>query len=318
MPREKDEKGDREKALARVMRVLEGLWEALEIQGPPPLEVAEFLTQRGRPVVEVGPYYVKQAQVGMVKQAQVGMYMPFLVKTLYLPIPFSTLPRVWLKGGASGNVRVDLKDIFAQEGKVFFVGRNLQRVTENREAVSALRPLFAALGLGDLEEALEALSGLGKGEARMEGEYLLARERGEAGYFVLKRGSLLGDFTLDKAFLMGEDVALSFPGDVELVFRGRSSEMGLLHLVELEARWGEEKARLHSGARWVKARANGDDPVGELVRKMVARGLGKLDPPLPPRMRALLEALAKQKRPLQALKRKSFLRKVLLDALSRA
>jgi hypothetical protein len=308
-PTEKAQKGGREKALARAMRVLEGLWEALGIQGPPPLEAAEFLTERGRPVVVVEPYHGKQAQV--------GMYIPFPVKILYLPTPFSVFPQVWLKGNVRGDVRVELNDIFAREGKAFFVGRRPQRVRENREAVSALHPLFAALGLGDLKEALEALFGLGEGEARMEGEYLLARKRGEAGYFVLKRGSLLGDFTLDKAFLLGEEVALSFPGDVELVFRGCGSEMGLLELEKLEVRWGEEKARLYTVMRCVKAQANGDDPVEELVRKMVERGPRELDSPLSPRMQALLEALAGRKRPLQALKKEGFLRKVLLDALSR-
>jgi hypothetical protein len=301
---------DREKALARAMRVLEGLWEALEIQGPPPLEVAKFLTKRGRPVVVVEPYRGKQARV--------GMYMSFPVETLYLSTPFSAFPQVWLRGNVRGDVRVELNEIFAREGKAFFVGRKPQRVREKRETVSALRPLFAALGLGDLEEALETLSGLGEGEARMEGEYLLARQRGEAGYFVLKRGSLLGDFALDKAFLMGEEIVLSFPGDVELVLRGCGSEMGVLELENLEVRWGEEKTRLYTIMRCVKAQANGDDPVEELVRKMVERGPREVDSPLSPRMRALLEALARRKRPLQALKKEGFLRKVLLDALSRA
>jgi hypothetical protein len=69
--------------------------------------------------------------------------------------------------------------------------------------------------------------------------------------------------------------------------------------------------------RCVKAQANGDDPVEELVRKMVERGPRELDSPLSPRMQALLEALAGRKRPLQALKKEGFLRKVLLNALSR-
>jgi hypothetical protein len=104
---------------------------------------------------------------------------------------------------------------------------------------------------------------------------------------------------------------------VELTLEGGGFVEGLVHLAGLEARWGEEKARFGAGVKWAEARANGDDPVGELVRKRVARGLRELDSPLSPRMRALLEALAKQKRPLQALKKEGFLRKVLLDALSR-
>ncbi len=45
------EKRGRSEALRRAMGVLEGLWEALEISGPPPLEVAEALLERGRRVM---------------------------------------------------------------------------------------------------------------------------------------------------------------------------------------------------------------------------------------------------------------------------
>jgi hypothetical protein len=307
MPREKDEKGGREKALARAMKVLEGLWKALEIPGLPPLEMAEFLIQRGRSVVKVRPHYGKEAEVTMF----------FPIASFRLPTSLPTFPPVRLTGSASGDVEVEVEDIFAREGKVFFSGRHLGIVTDTREAVKVLPPLFAALGLGDLEGAFEALAGLGEGEARREGEYLLTRQRGTGGRFILRRGSLLGDFALDKAFVLGEKVKLSFPGNVELTLEGGGFMEGLVHLVGLEVRWGEEKACFGAGLKWVEARANGDDPVGELVRRRVERGLRELDSRLSPRMRALLEALARQRRPLQALKREDFLRKVLLDALSR-
>lgn len=291
----------------RAMKVLEGLWKALEIPGPPPLELAEFLTRRRKSVVKVRPHYGKETEVTMF----------FPIASFRLPTPLPTFPPVRLTGSASGGVEVKVKDIFAREGKVFFSGRHLGKVTENREAVKVLRPLFAALGLEDLEGALEALSGLGEGEARREGEYLLARQRGKEGRFILRRGSLLGDFALDKAFVLGEKVKLFFPGDVELTLEVGGFMEGLVHLVGLEVRWGEEKARFGAGVKWAEARANRDDPAGELVRKRVARGLRELDLPLSPRMRALLKALARQKKPLQALRREGFLRRVLLDALSR-
>jgi hypothetical protein len=306
-PTEKAQKEGREKALGRAMGALEGLWRALEIPGPPPLKAAEFLIRRRKSVVEVRPCHEKQAEVAMF----------FPLEILHFPTPLSTFPKVRLMNSASGDVEVEVGSIYAREGKAFFSGRHLEKVTKNREAVKTLRPLFVSLGLGDLEGALEVLSGLGEDEARREGEYLLARQRGTGGRFILRRRSPLGDFALDKAFVLGEKVELFFPRDVELTLEGREFGEGLVYLVGLEMRWGEEKACFGAGSKWVKARANGDDPVGELVRKRVARGLRELDSPPSPRMRALLEALARQKRPLQALKKEGFLRKVLLDALSR-
>ncbi len=299
-----------EKVLERAMGALEGLWRVLGIPGPPPLEVAEFLTQRGKPMAEVSPHHGKQARVSMF----------FPVQILHFPTSLSTFPLVRLTGGAGGDLKVEVKGIFAREGEAFFAERHLWEVAEAREAVRVLHPLFAALGLADLEEALEALSGLDEGEARREGEYLLAREVGMGARFVLRRGGFLGDFALDKAFVLGEGVRLSYPGGVELVLQGWGFEGGLAYLRKLEIRWGEEKVHVgafRAGLRWAEARADGDDPVGELVRKTVKRGLREPALSLSPRMRALLEALAKQKRPLRALGREGFLRKVLLDALSR-
>jgi hypothetical protein len=192
---------DREKALARAMRVLEGLWEALEIQGNPPLEMAEFLTRRRKSVVKVRSHYGEGAELTMF----------FPIASFRLPTPLPAFPLVRLTGSASGDVEVEVEHIFARKGKVFFSGRHLEKVTTSREAVKVLRPLFAALDLEDLEGALEALSGLDEGEARKEGGYLLVRQRGTEGRFILRRGSLLGDFALDKAFVLGEKVKLLIP-----------------------------------------------------------------------------------------------------------
>jgi hypothetical protein len=124
---------------------------------------------------------------------------------------------------------------------------------------------------------------------------------------------------LDKAFFTLEKVRLPFPGGVELALRGGGFDRGLVHLAELKVRWEGEEVRFvgeRNGAKWVGARANARDPIGELVRKQVGRDLEVLDPPPSPRMRALLEVLAEKRRPLEALKREDFLREVLLVALS--
>jgi len=303
---EKGEKRGRSEALRRAMEVLEGLWKALEISGPPPIEVAKALVERGREVM-VRPSLRENEAV--VEGDTLSLYLRF-------PTPLPTFPRVRLMGDARGDVEVEVEKIFARRGKVFYTAFHVSEVPKRVEVASGFRPLFEALGLGDLGDALETLLGLEDGETRMEGEYLLVRR----GYFLLKRGSLLGDFALDRAFFTLQEVKLPFPGGVELSLRGGGFDRGLVHLAELKVCWEGEEVRFvgeRSGAKWVGARANGRDPIGELVRKQVGRDLRVLDPPPSPRMRALLETLAEKRRPLEALRREDFLREVSLAALSR-
>ncbi len=304
MVAEKGEKRGRREALRRAMEVLEGLWEALEISEPPPIEVAEALVERGRGVV-VRPSLTEDGVV--VDGDTLSLYLRF-------PTRLFTFPRVRLVGDARGNVEVEVEKIFARRGKVFCTAFHVSEVPKRVEVARTFRPLFEVLGLGDLGDALEALLGLEDDEARMEGEYLLVRR----GYFLLKRGSLLGNFALDKAFFTLEEVRLPFPGGVELSLRGGGFDRGLVHLAELKVRWEGEEVRFvgERNVKWVGARANGRDPIGELVRKQVGRDLEVLDPPPSSRMRALLEVLAEKRRPLEALKREGFLREVLLAALS--
>jgi hypothetical protein len=306
MVAEKAEKRGRRKALRRAMEVLEGLWKALGISQPPPLEVAEALVEGERRVVVWSSHGEGEAVVDR------GTRLPYL----RFPTPLLTFPCVRLTGDARGDVEVEAENIFARRGKVFYTAYHVSEVSKRVEVVRLFQPLFEALGLGDLGNALEALLGLEDGEARMEGEYLLVRR----GYFLLKRGSLLGDFALDEAFFTLKEVRLSFPGGVELALRGRGFYRGMVHLTELRVRWEGEEVRLGGGqgiGNWVGAQANGRDPIGELVRKQVGRDLKVLDLPPSPKMWALLEVLAEKRRPLEALKREDFLREVLLVALSR-
>ncbi len=304
MVAEKGEKRGRREALRRAMGVLEGLWKALEISGPPPIEVAEALLEQEKRVGVWSSYEGREAVVGL------GFPTPFL----RFPTPLATFPRVRLTGDARGEIEVEVEEVFARRGKVFYAPLHIWEVARGVEAARVFQPLFEALGLGDLGGVLEALKKLENGEVRIEGEYLLLRR----GYFLLRRGYLLGDFELDKAFLSLEEVRLSFPGDVELTLRGGGFDRGLVHLAELKVRWEGEEVRFGGeDVKWVGTRANSKDPIGELVRKQVGRDLEVLDPPPSPRMRALLEVLAEKRRPLEALKREDFLREVLLVALSR-
>jgi hypothetical protein len=303
MVAEKVEKRGRREALRRAMEVLEGLWKALGISQPPPLEVAEALVEEAKKVAVWASCEGREAVVAL------GFPVPFL----RLPTPLSAFPRVRLTGDGRGDVEVEVENIFARRGKVFYTAFHVSEIPKKVEVASAFRPLFEALDLGDLGDALEALKRLEDGKAQTKGDYLLLRD----GYLLLRRGYLLGDFELDKAFLSLEEVRLPFPGGVELFLRGGGFERGLVHLAELKVRWGGEEVRFGDQGKWVGARANGRDPIGELVRRQVGRDLMLLDPPPSPRMRALLEVLAEKRRPLEALKREDFLREVLLAALSR-
>lgn len=299
---EKGEKRGRREALRRAMEALEGLWKTLGISQPPPLEVAETLVEGERRVV-VWSSCEGEAVVDR------GSFLFYL----RLPTLLPAFPRVRLTGDGRGDVEVEVEDIFASRGKVFYTAFHGSEVSRRAKVARVFRPLFEALGLGDLGDVLEVLKGLKDDEARMEGEYLLLRR----GYFLLRRGHLLGNFELDKAFLSLEEARLPFPGGVELFLRGGGFERGLVHLAELKVRWEGEEVRLGGERRWIGARANGRDPIGELVRKRVRRDLMVLDPPPSLRMRTLLEVLAEKRRPLEALKREGFLREVLLAALSR-
>jgi hypothetical protein len=233
MVAEKAEKRGRRKALRRAMEVLEGLWKALGIPQPPPLEVAETLVEGERRVVVWSSHGEGEAVVDR------GTRLPYL----RLPTPLLTFPWVRLTGDARGDVEVEVENIFARRGKVFYTAFHVSEVSKRVEVVRLFRPLFEALGLGDLGDALEALKGLEDDKARKKGEYLLLRR----GYLLLRRGYLLGDFALDKAFLALEEVRLSFPGGVELFLRGGGFDRGLVHLAELKVRWGGEEVRFGGG-----------------------------------------------------------------------
>jgi hypothetical protein len=206
--------------------------------------------------------------------------------------------------------------------------------------VRCLRPFFDALGLGDLEEALEALEKEGKGFQKM-GEYLLVwgEEPGEPRF--LFQGELFGDPLLDADFLRGREVFLRFP-EVEVVLRGRAGEAPYYYL-------GSNFEIVGFGLRWrdgvfpegggvlsldvVERYALEDDPVPRLLRKMAHRALNEEEvgryrrrdnpsyglrvKPFSPMVRGILEEIEASEDPIEALKGEGFLRRAALRALAR-
>ncbi len=193
-----------------------------------------------------------------------------------------------------GVPKVYSGNLYATRGRAFFRERerNLERALKN---VRTLRPLFASLGLPDLEGALETLARLKDGEARMEGDYVLARS-GEV--YALRKGGILGDPRLDGAVLLGKSVKLSFPGDVEVAFR----TMWGLDTARLEwahIRLGEEGILLHG--RTTSITPLHKNPLVSELQGNLVRELEKHQGEFSPRTLAFLRAFARHEDPLRAL-----------------
>jgi len=193
-----------------------------------------------------------------------------------------------------GVPKAYLDNLHAARGRAFFRERecDLERALKN---VRALRPLFASLELSDLEGAVEALVNLKDGEARMEGDYVLARG-GEV--YALRKGSVLGDPWLDGAVLLGKSARLSLSEGVEITFKTRwgldSAEIDWAHI-----RLGKEGILLR-GRRTPVSPLHKNPLVSELQRILV-RELEERRGELPPKTLAFLKAFVRHEDPLRAL-----------------
>jgi hypothetical protein len=183
---------------------------------------------------------------------------PFFVKDIE-----GRFPPALLFTARPGLPVVSLPNLVATRERVFFRDRG-RKLEGTLKHLRALRPLFASLGLSDLEGAMEALAGLEDGEARTEGPYVLARD-GDA--YALRRGSVLGDPSLDGAVLLGREVRLSFPGDVEIAFRTRWTPDDAV-LDWAHVRLGEEEVFLHGRSTSVTP-IHGNPLVSEMRRALV-------------------------------------------------
>jgi hypothetical protein len=205
-------------------------------------------------------------------------------------------------GDSSGGIKGGL---FVEEERVYlevFGSKELEVVSKG---VEYLVPFFTAIGMerpeSSLVRALERLSGLKRGEVGLEGEYALARWGDN---LFLLRGTLLGDPLLDAVFLADEKVTLSLPHGLEVSLAGYLVK-GTLVLKEVEFRWGEDVVRLE----WhnpFPSRVMAKDPLGTEIRASVLAALYNPIKKLPPRMRALFQALGDHPEPLKALRNGEF------------
>ncbi len=219
----------------RTAGILEGLWEVLEV--PPPPEVEEAL--RGGHRVEV--HYPWPAGADG-EGGKVLVWLGGKNQALHFPLPHHVRSEAFSLTVATWRVRVRVgPGLFAQKEGASLLAHSLWEVEQALEEVRAFRPLFAALGLGDLEAALEALLGLEDGEARQEGPYVLAREGDTR---VLRRGAVFQNPALDGAFLLGKEVKITLPEGVEVFLEGGMLPHGWMGLRAGSLRWGEDLVHL--------------------------------------------------------------------------
>jgi hypothetical protein len=291
----------------RVGEALRGLWELLEV--PPPLVVEEALQEGER--VEVR-YCWEEGPSGESQKVEVKLERP--PWTLHFPLPhrvrsedFHLEAQGWWLEARVGA------DLFLQKERAFLLAQNRWKAEWAAEEAKNLRPLLATLGLSDLERALEVLLGLEPGETRMEGPHSLAR--GEKDVYLLRRGSLFGNPLQDQAFLLGEEVRLSFSEGVEVVLEGGLFSDGWVGLKAASLRWGEETVPLSR----LQCSVNDQRIPTRLIVNGVRWRVRSLDAQLSPKMRALLqelEELGDLENVLEVLADRGFFARVYMRALS--
>ncbi len=134
---------------------------------------------------------------------------------LYGPMSFHAFP-------GEVSLRNHFQGMYWGRERAILQVRQEEGVKNVRMAARTLEPFLSHMGLDGIVEALDALSMLEEGKAQVKGPYVLARTGGDWRYegdWLMRRGSILGDPELDKAALLGREVTLSFPGDVEISFR---------------------------------------------------------------------------------------------------
>jgi len=312
-------------ARSRVEQVVEGLRKSLKTPLPLPSQVREAL-ERGDSW-RLFPHYLFPGRMLMSPKGA-GARGP-------IPAPSSldlldTWPReVTLEGSKGGNVAFVVEGpyfLFARRDRTSFRARELDHLREATGLASAFRPLFDAMGLSGLEEALRALPELKEGEVRTQGPYVLARRRGSStgSLWALGRGGLFGNPLLDRAFLVGGRVDLHYPEDLKISFdvevrvegEGSLETRLAVEIKELKVCWGGEAVFCADPSLRAKG-TNGDLPQTLLLRALYL-WLEKRYALVgwTPRMRALVEELASSGNPLEAPNDPEFFRRVHLRALA--
>ncbi len=283
-----------------VLKATGKFFECLEL--PTPQEVESALRSGGSVRAQYqGSEGVLHKELAVDAQRAKGVY-----EKLRLPFPdrqgFGGLSFFAWTGFAELYTRTRLHVI---NGGAFFRTADPEDVLKALENARALRPFLSAVGLSDVEGALEALTGLKPEEKRVEGEYVLARS---GGFWALRRGVITGDPLLDGVLLAEGKAALSFPGDVDIYIEGRW-EASYLRASLVRIRLGDEEASF-TGNRAFIASVFNKDPIAQALKsglkgelRLHERGslYWDVDEDYSPKMLAFLITLAEHEDPLRAL-----------------
>jgi hypothetical protein len=303
--RKKEGRVSRKEALDRARRVLEALWEALEIrQGVPP-EVADALVPReegrGKEIIVWSSRERWEAVVDLDR----------MWRKLRFPSLRLAFPTVYLTGYKTGRVVVEFGNFSLSQERTVFSCHSLDRAREELEDLKIFRPLLRVLGIEDLEEALEALLTLETGEVRRVGPYVLLKT---VRLLALHKGKLFGDLALDGKFLEGERVALRYPSGVEVAFEPLGGFVqGWPVLKGLSIVWEGDEFFYNGNGFPYWGEIPDDELLTKIFRHALRAGVPKGNSP---RMEALIEELKRSRSPLKALEDPRFLRRVYLRALS--
>jgi hypothetical protein len=160
----------------------------------------------------------------------------------------------------------------ALNSRVYFMGTDPGHLEEGLKIARHLRSGFQAMGIDGLEEAIEALQVLKKGEAHSQGPYTLARTNKS---WFLYRGPLLGEPGLDERLALGEPVTLSFPGGVEVSLKASFWEQEV-RLDFLGIRFGGETLHFES-LPWFSASFFSKSPVVGAIQAGLSAELRRME-----------------------------------------
>ncbi len=277
-----------EEGVRRSMEAIRGLQEAFGKLPYPESVLEEYLRRESAIAVELPPKGLFMKDVtGRVDLVQDVVSKPFLARNDGFSYNLSLV--AW-----PGLPEVHLRNLHATRERVFFKDYRFN-LKEGLDNVRALRPLFASLKLPDLEGALEVLTGLEGEEARMEGDYVLAKS---GDVYALRKGGILGDPRLDGAILLGREVRLSFPGDVEIGFRTRW-DLDRAHVDRVYVRLGEEEVFVDG--RSALATPLHKNPLVSELQNALRQELRERERELSPKALAFFRAFVHHEDPLRAL-----------------
>jgi hypothetical protein len=289
----------------RAVEIAKGLWEAFDL--PMPSEVESCLQRGGLVHVHWGAQ--SKGRVEAIVQVDdpqgPAKEMRFSLPNYPLSEEWSKLT-VWTDGALYEHSWVPF-GLRAKEGQAILLVRDQGGLKKILESVDALRPLFVAMELGDIGEAVEELAKLKDGKTAVFGDYVMAKNKNSS---ILRKGLVFGDPYLDGELLAGREVNLTFPGDVEIALKALWG-IGGVEVEYVKVRLGGEEARLEMWRPIVGGVGLPleKDPITGPIQRKLRRELELLEagksPALDeasPMMLAFLRAFAEHENPIDALK----------------